>query len=88
MDPEPLRGVQLRRKEAIPGSDAAVYVSLSWKKRVFFPRGRSVYMEVLPVSDVSMCGYAVFICGAFFNSEWYLPRSHSASVLEIPHCRF
>lgn len=92
MDPKPLRGVQLRRKEAIPGSDAAVYVSLSWKKRGFFPRGRSVYMEVLPVSDVSMCGYAVFICGSclffFFNSEWYLPRSHSASVLEIPHCRF
>lgn len=64
MDPKPLRGVQLRRKEAIPGSDAAVYVSLSWKKRGFFPRGRSVYMEVLPVSDVSMCGYAVFICGS------------------------
>lgn len=43
------------------------------KKRVWFgfffsfPRGRSVYMEASPVSDVSMCGYAVFICGAFFN---------------------
>lgn len=36
MDSKQLRGVQLRREEAIPGSDAAVYVSLSWKKRFFF----------------------------------------------------
>lgn len=82
-----LGGVQLRREEAIPGSDAAVYVSLSWKKRFFFffPRGRSVYTEAPTVSDVSMCGYAVFIRVGFFNLKRQLPPPPlSASVLENP----